>query len=926
MMQRFAGWKGRTLFSFTPSHYAYTIIVWILLPIITLALALTFALRISTAYPSVKPNTAPLDIFSEERARSHFKNFTQFGPRVVNTESNLRARQFIIDQIQLLKNKQPNQNIRVESHVQYFTNFQRAFSKLANVIVRLSDASIPISQINNTASLLVSSHFDSVEFSPGGSDDGTGTVVMLEILQNLLHGQVPKYPIIFNFNDGEESGLLGADAFINQHEWAPLIKRFVNFDSTGGPGKAILFRARPSQIVLDYDVPHPHANIMGDEVMKVIPSDTDFTKYANRTFGFDFAFYMDGFNYHTSLDSENVIDHGALQHLGDNSLKLIISIANSEQQMLKNSTLDEHDENYVYYDVFGLFMMCYKRVYSDVLQVILIMFIAFFIPIVLFVDHSIMFRSHTGKDTIISLVFRSVLVIYFYASYISSIVLGVLYTLLVAAILSAIQPLSWYGKTALAVTVYVLPCLFAMIFVQWVVHIALSQIMKIIRKRSELPIFRLDMHKAYDTERNFGLLLVWMTMMIIVIASRIRSLYILVMWSVFTTITISIVILIERGIKWFFLIRKKRYMSFEEEEMDQDLSSEETEIEMDDERTEAELTRTTDAVDTAANTAATTKLAVFNKLLLNDRVYWAFVPTIAAIVPFGLSLELVSRLSRLMIPIMGRIGYTMIPQDVLVAALVSLIGSISIVTFIPAMHRALNFGKALIIIGIAAFVAFLVACFTTPFSVNAPKRVAVMHRSVKNFQASANTSAIVMSSNSSNVSVTFYDMLNMNKEFVLLRSAGYPVNQVVCGTRGCNFEDTRPSGINQVSILESHMITDTKYNVTLLIKHEPSFSIDIQSVAYKENTFALDLSDSNYENALYAYDRVGGLYKYGMWSSETKFSLQVEGNTGVAVNVRRCDLKDSPFLVKLQEVDPYVKGYGYGTCRLITDSVVVYFK
>ncbi|CAF5093319.1 unnamed protein product, partial [Rotaria sp. Silwood1] len=34
---------------------------------------------------------------------------------------------------------------------------------------------------------MLTAHYDSVEFSPGGSDDGSGVVILLELLSNLVN-------------------------------------------------------------------------------------------------------------------------------------------------------------------------------------------------------------------------------------------------------------------------------------------------------------------------------------------------------------------------------------------------------------------------------------------------------------------------------------------------------------------------------------------------------------------------------------------------------------------------------------------------------------------------------------------------------------------------------------------------------------------
>ncbi len=90
-----------------------------------------------------------------------------------------------------------------------------------------------------------------VEFSPGGSDDGSGVVILLELLSNLVNDPTITFSqvhLIVLFTSAEEMDLSGAKAFVLNHPWSKDIRRFINLDSTGGNEKAILFRVKPSQV------------------------------------------------------------------------------------------------------------------------------------------------------------------------------------------------------------------------------------------------------------------------------------------------------------------------------------------------------------------------------------------------------------------------------------------------------------------------------------------------------------------------------------------------------------------------------------------------------------------------------------------------------------------------------------------------------
>jgi Zn-dependent M28 family amino/carboxypeptidase len=90
-----------------------------------------------------------------------------------------------------------------------------------------------------------------VEFSPGGGDDGSGVVTLLELLSNLVMDPEITFShvhLIVLFTSGEELGQRGAQAFVTNHPWNNNIRRFINIDSYSGQEKAILFRVKPSQV------------------------------------------------------------------------------------------------------------------------------------------------------------------------------------------------------------------------------------------------------------------------------------------------------------------------------------------------------------------------------------------------------------------------------------------------------------------------------------------------------------------------------------------------------------------------------------------------------------------------------------------------------------------------------------------------------
>jgi hypothetical protein len=80
-----------------------------------------------------------------------------------------------------------------------------------NILVKVDGTDPDASDASGPGAILFSAHYDSVVTAPGATDAGMGAVTLLQLVKYLAkHPQ--KRTAIFNFNNGEENGLLGAQA------------------------------------------------------------------------------------------------------------------------------------------------------------------------------------------------------------------------------------------------------------------------------------------------------------------------------------------------------------------------------------------------------------------------------------------------------------------------------------------------------------------------------------------------------------------------------------------------------------------------------------------------------------------------------------------------------------------------------------------
>lgn len=190
-----------------------------------------------------------------------------------------------------------------------------------NLLVRINGSN------SKLPALLLSAHYDSVPTSYGVTDDGMGIASLLGVLYHYVQAKQPARTIIFNFNNNEEFGLYGANAFLN-HPWFKQLGYFLNLEGTGAGGKAILFRGTDYGIVNHFKaVRYPYGTSIFQQGFNnhLIHSETDYKVYFEQggLRGLDLAFYKPRDLYHTDGDNLANINIKSLWHMLSNSLDFV---------------------------------------------------------------------------------------------------------------------------------------------------------------------------------------------------------------------------------------------------------------------------------------------------------------------------------------------------------------------------------------------------------------------------------------------------------------------------------------------------------------------------------------------------------------------------------------------------------------------------
>ena len=306
---------------------------------------------LSERLPAPVPATAPADVFSSERARPALRHLAStIGVRVTGSPEATRAAAYVEERLRAIAGLE----VEVQDAVAVLAGPRGATAyRTVNVLGRLAG--------DSSGSVLVSTHYDSAIDGPGAADAAAPVAVAIETMRALAAGPAPAHTVVLNVNGAEERGLLGASGFL-AHRWSRDVRAFVDLESAGNAGKAILFQSGPRHHWLarayGASVPHPYGSVIGQDIYQsgAVPSTTDFEIYRQAGIpGLDVAFFRGGWAYHTALDRSVSVRDGSVQHMGANALALVRELARGP---LPGGARESRS---VYYDLLGLTLVVYSQ-------------------------------------------------------------------------------------------------------------------------------------------------------------------------------------------------------------------------------------------------------------------------------------------------------------------------------------------------------------------------------------------------------------------------------------------------------------------------------------------------------------------------------------------------------------------------------------
>ena len=256
--------------------------------------------------------------FSLENARAHVQMLAgTIGSRPIGTPENLRARQYVVDQLRLF-----GYDVRVQE-----TDARRPdyglTARVANIIAVKPGAE------KNAIALI--SHYDSHPAAPGAADDGLGVAVSLEAARVLAARDNRRHTLFVLVTDGEESGLMGAAGLVTDRDVMNRLQAYINLEATGSGGTSMLFETGPGNgwIVGPWakSAPHPRGASFAVEIYRRLPNDTDFSILKRRDVpGLNFAAIGDSYPYHTARDTPDRLSDLTLRLTGENAVASMLSL------------------------------------------------------------------------------------------------------------------------------------------------------------------------------------------------------------------------------------------------------------------------------------------------------------------------------------------------------------------------------------------------------------------------------------------------------------------------------------------------------------------------------------------------------------------------------------------------------------------------
>ncbi|WP_158912876.1 M20/M25/M40 family metallo-hydrolase [Caulobacter sp. S45] len=296
--------------------------------IVAVALGLILA-AMAIRPPTARPASAPVEVFSAQRAMTDVRVIAQRAHPTGSADL-ARVQAHVADRFRALGlDVSIHAGDGVDDRIKWAPDLVVA-AHVRNIVAVLHGRS------PTAPAVMVMCHADSVANSPGAADDTASVAAALEIARSLKATGPYARDVVFLITDGEEAGLLGAQAFFATDPLRSHIGEVLNMEARGDAGRAAMFETGPDNgALIDIyrrTIPHPDTNSLATAIYRLLPNGTDFTPaLASGHTGMNFAFIGDQLAYHTPLATPEHLSTGSLQHIGEQVLAATRALASVQR-------------------------------------------------------------------------------------------------------------------------------------------------------------------------------------------------------------------------------------------------------------------------------------------------------------------------------------------------------------------------------------------------------------------------------------------------------------------------------------------------------------------------------------------------------------------------------------------------------------------
>ncbi|MFI6867474.1 M20/M25/M40 family metallo-hydrolase [Nocardia sp. NPDC050406] len=304
-------------------------------------LAFVFLLAVAAAVAwdaqprGYRDQAAPVAAFSAERALRTVEEIAR-QPHPVGSAEHARVRDHLAGELRRL-----GLETEVQEGIGRWPEALRrdglGIGRVFNIVGRMPGT-------NSTGTVYLAAHYDSTHSGPGANDDGVGVASILETVRALKEsGTTLRNDLVVLLTDGEEMGLLGAEAYVASGPDGKRSGVVVNHEARGAGGPVLLWRiTHPDGKLMEAvaRVPHPNTDSLSTSAGEAqTSSNTDFASLEPGGMQvLDWAYAGNSAYYHNVLDDPAHVHLPTVQQMGDNALSLARDYGNTDLATLSGGS------------------------------------------------------------------------------------------------------------------------------------------------------------------------------------------------------------------------------------------------------------------------------------------------------------------------------------------------------------------------------------------------------------------------------------------------------------------------------------------------------------------------------------------------------------------------------------------------------------